>query len=139
MITRQRGRGRFPQTCETEALQECFRCGEAQPAVGAGEFLHQLEIPKLDDQPPLIGIEKEIDFRLADRLPKGDAREHFKGSCCQLKICARATLFAHIRSQRLIFDPGSQQGNYPVENPQLKADKGELAVEGNERGKAQRC
>jgi hypothetical protein len=40
---------------------------------------------------------------------------------------------SHIR-QRLVFDPGSQQRNHHVENPQLKADKGELPVESHERG-----
>ena len=43
------------------------------------------------DGPALVGVEKLIDFRLADWLPKGDAGEHFKGPYCQLKICARAT------------------------------------------------
>ena len=60
---------------------------------------------------------------------EGDAGEHFKDSRCQLRICARATLFAHIGGQRLVFDPGGQQRNHPVENPQLKAGQGELAIE----------
>lgn len=70
----------------------------------------------------------------ADWLPKGDAGEHFECRHCHLKISARATLFAHICGQGLVFDPGSQQRNHSVENPQLKAGKGELAVERNERG-----
>ena len=99
-----------------------------------GEFLHKFQIPEFHNEATLVGVEKLVDFRLPDWLPKGDAGEHFKGPCCQLKICARATLFAHIGGQRLIFDPASQQRNHPVENPKLKADKAELAVEGNERG-----
>ena len=111
-------------------LQEFCRGRKAKTAVGAGKFLHELEIAKFDNEPALVSVEKEVDFRLADWLPKGDAGEHFKCPCCQLKICARATLFAHIGGQRLIFDPASEQRNHPVENAELKADKGELAVEG---------
>ena len=77
-IARERGCGQFLQTCQTETLQEFFRCGEAQPAVGAGEFLHKLEIPQFDNEPALVDVEKLVDFRLADWLPKGDARQHFK-------------------------------------------------------------
>ena len=74
-IARERGRGQFPQTCESKALQE-FSCGrKAQPAVGADEILHKLEIPKFHNQPALVGVEKLVDFRLADLLPKGDAGE----------------------------------------------------------------
>ena len=102
--------------------------------VSAGEFFHKLEIPKSDDQPALVGVEKLVDFCLADWLPRGDASRYFKGPCCHLRICARATLFAHIGGQRLVFDPAGKQRNDPVENPQLKADKAELAVERNERG-----
>jgi hypothetical protein len=40
----------------------------AQPAVGTGEFFHKLEIPKSDDQPALVGVEKLVYFRLADWL-----------------------------------------------------------------------
>jgi hypothetical protein len=40
-------------------------CGEAEPPVGAGEFLHEPEIAKFHE-PALIGVEKAIDFRLAD-------------------------------------------------------------------------
>ena len=128
------GRGQFLQTCQSEALQERFSCGEAQPAVGTGKFLHKPEIPEFHDEPALVGIEKPVDFRLADWLPKGDARQHFKGRRRHLKISARATLFAHICAQRLVFDPGSQQRNHPIENPQLKADKGELLIAGKQRG-----
>ena len=108
-------------------------CGEAQPPVDAGEFLHKLEIAELHNEPALVGVEKLVDFRLADWLPKGDAGEHFKARRCHVKISARATLFAHIGGQRLIFDPASEQRNHPVENAELKADRGELAVERDER------
>ena len=40
-----------------------FSCGEAQAAVGAGEFLHKLEIPKSDHQPEVA--------RKAGRFPLG--------------------------------------------------------------------
>ena len=40
-------------------------------AVGAGEFLHQLEIPKFHNEPALVGVEKPVDFRLADWLLTG--------------------------------------------------------------------
>ena len=33
---RERGRGKFPQTCEAKALQERFGGCKAQPAVGSG-------------------------------------------------------------------------------------------------------
>jgi hypothetical protein len=57
-----------------------------------------------------------------------------KGRRCHLKISARAILFAQICGQRLVVDLCSQQRNHPVENPQLKADTGELAVAGQQRG-----
>jgi hypothetical protein len=86
--------GQFLQTCQAETLQEFFRCRKAQPAVGAGEFLHKLEIPEFHNEPALVGVEKTVDFRLADWLLKGDAREHFKARHCHFKIPARPTLFA---------------------------------------------
>ena len=100
------GRGQFLQTCEPEALQKGFRCGEAQPAVGAGEFLHKLEIPKFHNEPALVGVEKLVDFRLADWLPKGDAGEHFKGRGCQLKnLRSRHSVRSH-RRPTPCFRPG---------------------------------
>jgi hypothetical protein len=74
------------------------------------------------------------DFRLADWLPKGNAGEHFEGRRCEIKMPARATLFAQICGQRLVVDLGSEERNHPVENPQLKADKAKLTVAGEERG-----
>src|SRR4029077_174961 len=59
---------------------------------------------------------------------KGDAGEDFKDRSCHLKISARGALFARIGGQLLVFDPGSEQRNHPVENPHLKADKAELAL-----------
>jgi hypothetical protein len=56
----------------------------------AEEFLHKLEIPH--HQPPLIGVEKVVDFRLADWLLKGDARQHLEGRRCHFKIPARCWL-----------------------------------------------
>ena len=97
-ITRERGRGQFPQACEPETLQERFSCRKAQTAVGTGEFLHKLEIPKFDDEPALVGIEKPVDFRLADWLLKGDAREHFEGRRCQFEdFRSRHSVRSHMR------------------------------------------
>jgi hypothetical protein len=78
LTTRERGRGQFLQARQAEALQEQFRCREAQAAVCTGKFLHKLEISERHDEPALVGIEETVDFRLADRLPKGDAGEHFE-------------------------------------------------------------
>jgi hypothetical protein len=36
--------------------------------------------------------------------------------------------FTHVGAQRLVFDPGRKQGNHPIENPQLKTDKGEIQL-----------
>ena len=108
---RERGRGQFSETREAETLQERLGCREAETGVCTSKFLHKLEIPKFHNEPALVGVEKSIDFRLADWLPKGDAGEHFKARRCHLKISARATLFAHIGGQRLVFDPGSQDGH----------------------------
>jgi hypothetical protein len=55
-------------------LQEFFRCRKTQLAVAPA------------NSSALIGVEKPVDFRLADWLPKGDARQHFKGRRCHLKI-----------------------------------------------------
>jgi hypothetical protein len=41
---------------------------QAKTAVGSGEFLHKLETTKFHDEPTLVGVEKVIDFRLADWL-----------------------------------------------------------------------
>jgi hypothetical protein len=49
---------------------------------------HKLEIAKFHNEPAFVGVEKPVDFRLADWLPKGDAGEHFKARLCHLKICA---------------------------------------------------
>jgi hypothetical protein len=47
---------------------------------------------------------------------------------CHLKAPARSALFTHVGAQRLVFDPGRKQGNHPIENPQLKTDKGEIQL-----------
>ena len=31
-------------------------------AVGAGEFLHKLEIPKFHNEPALVGVEKPVEY-----------------------------------------------------------------------------
>ena len=48
-------------------------------------------------------------------------------------FCSRHSVRSHMRPT-LVFDLGSQQRNHPVENAQLKADKGDLPVERNEHG-----
>ena len=62
LIARERDCGQFPQTCEPEALQEFCSCRKAQPAVGAGEFLHELEIAKFHNEPALVSVEKEVNL-----------------------------------------------------------------------------
>ena len=66
------------QVCEAKALQERFGCRKAQPTVATREFFYKLEIPKLHNESTLVGVEESVDFCLADRLPKGDAGEHFE-------------------------------------------------------------
>jgi hypothetical protein len=122
-------------SCKLASPKRCKNASVVakQPAVGAGEFLHKLEIPKFHNQSALVGIEKPVDFRLADWLPKGDAREHFKARRCHLKISARAALFAQICGQGLVFDLASEERNHPVNDPQLETDRGELPAAGEER------
>ena len=62
--------GQFAQARQSEALQERLRRRKTQPTVGASEFLHKFEIPKFHNEPALVGVEKAVDFRLADCLPK---------------------------------------------------------------------
>jgi hypothetical protein len=80
--------------CQTEALQKGLRCGEAQTAVYSCKFLHKLEIAERHDKAALICVEKVVDFRLTDRLLKGDAGEHFERRGRESRIRARASLFA---------------------------------------------
>jgi hypothetical protein len=101
---------------------------KAQAAVGTGKFLHKLEIPQFDHQRPLIGVEKEVDFRLADWLLKGDARQHLEGRRCHFKIPARsAILLAQICGQGFAVDFCSQERNHPVENPPTEGRQGRAA------------
>ena len=86
------GRGQFLQTCQTEALQKGLRCGEAQTAVCPCEFLHKLQIAERHDKAALICVEKVVDFRLTDRLLKGDAGEHFERRGRESRIRARQAL-----------------------------------------------
>ena len=65
LTSRERGRGQFLQACQAEAVQEHFGCREAQSAVGSGEFLHEVEIPKFYNEATLVGIEEPVDVRLA--------------------------------------------------------------------------
>jgi hypothetical protein len=60
--------------------------------MGAGEFLHKLNIPEFHNEPTLVGAEEPADFRLTDWLPESGARQHLNGCHCRLKISARATL-----------------------------------------------
>ena len=48
------------QTCEPKALQKCFSCRKAQPAVATCEFLHKLEIAEFHDEPALVGVATEL-------------------------------------------------------------------------------
>ena len=128
LTTRERGRGQFLQARQAEALQEQFRCREAQAAVCTGKFLHKLEISERHDEPALVGIEETVDFRLADWLPKGDAGEHFERRGRETRNLVRVVLFAQIVSQGLVVDFGSEKRNHSVDNSQLKAHKGELTV-----------
>ena len=134
MIIQKRCGSLFAQPRETKALQKCLRRSEAQTAVATGKFFHKPEIAERHDKAALICVEKVVDLRLTDRLLKGDAGEHFERRRCHLKISARATLFAQICGQRLAVDLGSQNRNHPVDNSELKADKGELPVAGQQRG-----
>jgi hypothetical protein len=59
----------------------------------------------------------------------GDAREHFECRGSETWTSVRAILFAHICGQGRVVSSETT----PVENPQLKADKAELAVERNQR------
>ena len=78
-VIQERGRGQFLQACEAKALQERLGCRKAEPPVGTGKFLDKLEIAEFHDEAALIGVEEAVDFRLANRLLKGDAGEHFEG------------------------------------------------------------
>jgi hypothetical protein len=73
-------------------LQERFGCCKAQPAVGAGEFLHKLEIPKFHYKAALVDVEETVGFRLADRLLKGDAGQHFECRRREIKTFAPSAL-----------------------------------------------
>jgi hypothetical protein len=70
------------------------------------QFLHKLEILKFHNESALVGVEKPVDFRLADWLSKGDAGElqssplSFEGSRSECPV-------THVGAQRLVFDPGS--------------------------------
>jgi len=70
-------------------LQEFFRCRKTQPAVAPA------------NSSALIGVEKPVDFRLADWLLKGDAGEHFERGGRETKTSARSALFTQICAQRL--------------------------------------
>ena len=94
LTTRKRGGGQFLQARQAEALQEQFRCREAQAAVCTGKFLYKLEISKRHDEPTLVGIEEMIDFCLADRLPKRDAGKDFERRGCELRTSVCLVLFA---------------------------------------------
>jgi hypothetical protein len=41
-----------------------------------------LKVPECDDEAALIGVEEPVNFRLADRLLKGDIGEHFESGGC---------------------------------------------------------
>ena len=85
-------------------MQKGFRCRKAQTAVGSREFLHKLEIPEFHYEAALVDVEETADFRLADRLLKGDASEHFERRGREIKICARSALFAQICAQCFVLD-----------------------------------
>jgi hypothetical protein len=68
LTVRERDCGQFSQARQSEALQEFCSCRKAKTAVGAGEFLHKLEIAKFHNEPALVSVEKPVDFRLADWL-----------------------------------------------------------------------
>jgi hypothetical protein len=133
LTIRERGCGQFAQAGQSEALQERFRCRKAQPTVGAGEFLDKFEIPKFHHEPTLVGVAEAINFCLADRLLKGDAGENLEGCAREAGMLAREVLLTQVRSQRFVVDLGSEKGNYPVDDSQLKANQGELPVAGEKR------
>ena len=119
----ERGRGKIPQACQAKALQKGFRCRKAQTTVGTGELLHKLEIPEFHHEAALVDVEETVDFRLADRLLKCNAGEHFErvavvspefpfAPLCSLKYAAMALL----RTSRV------EKGNHSVDNPKLKPD-----------------
>ena len=114
-------------------MQKGLRGREAQAAVVTGKFFHEPKIAQLHDEPALIRREEAVDFRLANRLLKGDAGERFERSChfkisalaplCSLKYCASALLYLC-----------SAEGNHPIDNPQLEASEAKAPVAGEERG-----
>ena len=55
-------------SCKLARPKRCKKLtlSQSATAVGAGEFLHKLEIPKFHNEPALVGVEKSVDFRLAD-------------------------------------------------------------------------
>ena len=93
MTIRERGRGQFAQARQSEALQEHFSRRKAQPTIGAGEFLYELETAKRRDESPLVGIEEPVDFRLTDWLLECDAGEHFERGCRETRDAVASVLF----------------------------------------------
>jgi hypothetical protein len=67
----------FPKLVSTKRCKNASVVAKRNRPFGAGEFLDKPEIPKCHNEPALVGVEKPVDFRLADWLPKGDARHHF--------------------------------------------------------------
>jgi hypothetical protein len=51
------------------------RCISRRPS-GADKSRHKVKIPELYDQSALVSVHEMVNFRLADRLLKGDAGEH---------------------------------------------------------------
>ena len=43
-----------------------MRFSQNATAIGAGEFLHKLNIPEFHNEPTLVGAEELADFRLTD-------------------------------------------------------------------------
>ena len=79
--------------------------------MGAGEFLHKLNIPEFHNEPTLVGAEEPAAFRLTDWLPESGARQHLNGCHCHLKISARATLSLKYAVNGLLFgEPFSAVG-----------------------------
>ena len=93
MIIRKRCGSQFAQTREAKALQKCLRRCKAQTSIATSKLLHELEITERDDDAALVGVKKAVDFRLAYRLLKGYAGEHFECRGCESRIPASTVLF----------------------------------------------
>ena len=131
---RERGRGQFHQARQSEALKNASvvvkRRGPSDPA----NSFTSLRSRSLTTRPRLSASKEVINLRLASWLLKSDAREHFEGRRCEIKTPARNALLAQIYGQSPIVNLCRHERNHAVDNPQLKADKGQLSVAGKEGG-----